>query len=47
MQTYRVVRGDNPSTLAGRFNVPLDALVRANKRQSNPHLIRDGETSSS
>ena len=44
MQTYRVLRGDNLSTLAVRFSVPLDALVRANKRQSNPNLIRDGET---
>lgn len=44
MQTYRALRGDNLSTLAVRFGVPLDALVRANQKQSNPNVIRDGET---
>ena len=43
MQAYRVVRGDTLSALAVRFGVPLDALVRVNRKQANPNLIRDGE----
>jgi LysM repeat protein len=44
MQSYRVVRGDSLAMLALRFSVPLDALIRVNKKQANPNLIREGET---
>jgi murein DD-endopeptidase MepM/ murein hydrolase activator NlpD len=43
MQAYRVVRGDSLSALAARFGVPLDALIRVNRKQANPNLIREGE----
>ena len=31
-QTYKVVSGDTCSTIAGKFNITLDALLRANTR---------------
>jgi hypothetical protein len=43
MQSYIVRRGDSLSVLAERFGIPLAALVRVNRKQANPHLIRDGE----
>lgn len=43
MEAYRVVRGDSLSALAARFGVPLDALIRVNRKQANPNLIRQGE----
>jgi LysM repeat protein len=43
MQAYRVVRGDTLSALAVRFGAPLDALIRVNRKQANPNLIREGE----
>lgn len=40
---YRVVAGDTMFTIAQRFNISLDALIRANPQITNPNEIFPGQ----
>ena len=42
-QIYKVVKGDSLFTIAQRFGVTLDALIRANPQIKNPDLIFPGQ----